>query len=138
MSNSVRVSATFSFRGKTLHPEMRLDLDQLLAHDGRPDDIHAMLATVNDIDHYSYEYEMLQAEPLVFDEPRGLASDFVKNGQMDWAGLSAAWSEQRLLEELSDIARRHMDIDSLKDLPGLQATLMEAYLAGQKHSLASE
>ncbi len=55
MSNSVRVSVTFSFRGKLLQPEIRLDLDKALQQNLEPENIYALLATRNGIDYYSYE-----------------------------------------------------------------------------------
>ncbi len=127
MSNSVRVSATFSFRGKLLQPEMRLDLDQALEQGMPPDSLYARLATENGIDHYSYEYEMLEAEPLVFDDPEGLAKEYTKNGRLDWKGLENAWREARLLDRLTHIAREHMDIETLEDIPGLKKTLLAVY-----------
>ena len=127
MSNSVRVSATFSFRGKLLEPEMRLDLDQPLEQGMKPEGLYALLASRNGIDTYSYEYEMLEAEPLVFDQPEGIASNFVRNGQLDWEGLEKAWKEASLIEKLSRIAREHMDIRELEDVPGLKETLLTVY-----------
>ena len=131
MSNSVRVSVTFSYRGKLLQPEIRLDLDEALQQNLEPENIYALLATRNGIDYYSYEYEMLQAEPLVFDQAQGLATGFVSEGQLDWAGLAAAWKERQLLDELTRIAREHLGIRELQDLPGLQETLLAAYGAGK-------
>ncbi|WP_457674938.1 hypothetical protein [Thiolapillus sp.] len=132
MSNSVRVSATFSFRGELLQPEMRLDLDEALEQGMTPESIYALLATRNNIDHYSYEYEMLEAEPLVFDEPEGLAEKYTENGRLDWKGLENAWKENRLLERIGRIARKHMGIDNLDEIPGLKETLLAVYsLAGK-------
>ncbi|WP_456447515.1 hypothetical protein [Thiolapillus sp.] len=127
MSNSVRVSATFSFRGELLQPEMRLDLDQALEQAMTPDSLYALLAAENGIDHYSYEYEMLEAEPLVFDNPEGLAKEYTKNGRLDWKGLENAWKETRLLDRFTHIARQHMDIKTLEDIPGLKKTLLAVY-----------
>ncbi|WP_419625877.1 hypothetical protein [Thiolapillus sp.] len=46
---------TFSFRGKLLQPEIRLDLDKALQQNLEPENIYALLATRNGIDYYSYE-----------------------------------------------------------------------------------
>ena len=127
MSNSVRVSATFSFRGELLQPEMRLDLDEALEQGMTTESIYALLATKNNIDPYSYEYEMLEAEPLVFDEPEGLAEKYTENGRLDWKGLENAWKENRLLEKIGRIAKENMGIDNLEDIPGLKKTLLAVY-----------
>ncbi|BAO45458.1 hypothetical protein [Thiolapillus brandeum] len=127
MSNSVRVSATFSFRGQLLEPEMHLDLDQALEQGMKPESLYALLGRRNGIDPYSYEYEMLEAEPLVFDQPEGIAGNFVNNGQLDWEGLEKAWKEANLIENLSRIARTYMDIRELDDVPGLRETLLAVH-----------
>jgi hypothetical protein len=74
---------------------------------------------------------MLETEPLVFDEPEGLAERFTENGRLDWKGLENTWKENRLLEELKTFASEHMNINALEDIPGLRETLMAAYHTGQ-------
>ncbi len=129
MSNSIRVSVTFSFKGKTHHPTIILDLDQYFSSGTNLENLYAQLARQNNIDHYSYEYEMLQSEPLQFDQPEGLAKKYMTENGFDIDGLQQAWQTQKQIEKLTKIARRHMDIEQLKDIDGLEQTLLEVYLA---------
>jgi len=113
MSNSVRVSATFSFRGETHRPEMMLDLDVFLAKKGSLSSIYPMLANANGIDAYSYEYEILEMTPLHFDQPTGLVADHVRDGQLDLEGFRATANQQSVLKRLEDIAMSNMSIGSV-------------------------
>jgi len=133
MKNRVRVSATFSFRGKTHHPEMVLDLDRFLAEEHTLDELYPMLAAANGIGAYSYEYEVLEMAPLHFDGAEGLAADFVADGRLDLEGLRAAFQEAGRRSLLESIARQKMGVDDPSSLPGLLEALQEAYEAGRKH-----
>ena len=66
MKNLVTVYIEFSFRGKTHSPELSLDLDEFLHTHGSIPSLYPLIASHNDFDLYSYEYEMMQAEPLQF------------------------------------------------------------------------
>jgi len=132
MKNRVRVSATFSFRGETFHPELVLDLDRFLAEGKGPADLYPMLAAANGIGGYSYEYEVLEATPLHFDRPEGLVGDYLDSGSLDLEGLREALQRHKRLEFLGDLARKKMGIDDLERVPGLAETLLAAYDAGRK------
>ncbi|WP_456373936.1 hypothetical protein [Thiolapillus sp.] len=127
MKNSVRISAIFSFKGETYSPSITLDLDEFLSQNRRIEDIYALLAKQGGFGHYSYEYEMLLAAPLVFNQPTGLAEDFVRDDQLNLEGLHAAWQQARLLDRLTAIARQHMKVDELDDIPGLKETLLAVH-----------
>ena len=132
MSNSVRVSATFSFRGETHRPEMMLDLDVFLAKKESLSSIYPMLANANGINAYSYEYEILEMTPLHFDQPTGLVTDHVRDGQLDLEGFRATASQQSVLKRLEDIAMSNMSIAGLDDVPGLRKTLLTIYALDRK------
>ena len=132
MKNRLRVTATFSFRGETFHPEIVLDLDRFLAEGGQLEEIYPRLAAANGIGSYSYEYEMLKAVPLHFDQPEGVVGEYLHNGRLDLEGLRGALQRQSQLDALEAIAREKMGIGSLQELPGLAETLLAAYEAGQK------
>lgn len=131
MKNTVRVSATFSFKGETYSPGITLDLDEFLSQDRRLEDIYSLLAKQGEFGHYSYEYEMLLAAPLVFEQPTVLAEGFVQDGQLDLEGLRAAWQQAKLLDRLTAIAQQHMGVDDLDAVPGLKGTLLATWQAAK-------
>ncbi len=132
MKNRVRVSATFSFRGETHHPELILDLDEISPENLTPEALYPLLAQSNGIDPYSYEYEVLEVTPLEFDQPEGVASDYLHDGRLDFDGLRQALADTELSNRLLQIARDHLGASSLDELPGLEAALRAAWEAGRK------
>ncbi len=131
MENSIQVSAQFDFRGQTFRPMARVDLDRLVEAGDELPDYHQLLATENGIDLYSYEYEVLETSELVFAEARGLAADFLEAGRFDFTGFRQRWLEQKELELLALIARKHLGSEALTQQPGLREALQEAYQLGR-------
>ena len=132
MKNRVRVRATFSFRGKTHHPELVLDLDELPPESLEPETLYPMLASANGIDPYSYEYEVLEVTPLEFDQPEGVVTDHLHDGRLDFPALRQALTHAQLHNRLEEIARKQMGVEKLEEIPGLEAALRAAWETGQK------
>ena len=65
MINQITATIEFSFKGETHRPSVELDLDQLMQQYGTIPPLHRMLAALHNIDSYSYEYEMLEAEDII-------------------------------------------------------------------------
>ena len=111
---------------------MEIDLDDHVRHQKSTESFPPMLATSNGLDHYSYEYEMLQAEPLVYSRPKGLAKAFLNDDYFDFEGFEQAWQEERVAEAVGEIAREHLDVNDLSSQPELQTALIEAFKLGQQ------
>ena len=131
MTESINISTAFSFKGQYFEPSITLELEKLLETGQREAGLYPLLAQANGIDLYSYEYEMLLAEPLAYSADQGLAHDFIQAGRLDWDGLERAWKDRLLREQLTQIARQHMKIQDLSDIEGLEATLFQAFRLGQ-------
>jgi hypothetical protein len=131
VTNRVRVSATFSFRGETHKPEMTLNLDRFLAEEKYLEDLYPMLAAANGIDPYSYEYEMLEMAPLHFDQPEGTVAAHLHDGRLDLTGLRTAIRRERLRQQLEEIARKRLNLTALDEIPGLETALLAAWELGR-------
>ncbi len=131
MKNSVVASVVFYFKGERYAPSMVIDLDELMGRNGGMANLHHSIAVANNIDSYSYEYEMMMADDIHFEQPQGLATAFLHDGQFDMEGFSAKWHEQRLVEAVRPIAERCVGVTDLDAKPKLKAALIEAYLAGK-------
>lgn len=132
MSNRIDASVTFSYKGQTLAPSVSLDLDRFLEKEGKLPDLHLLLATENNIGLYSYEYEVLQAYPLVFANAEGLVAEFLDGEEFDVEGFIAAWKLSKVVERLEEIAGRHLGEADLNARPALRAALIEAYELGRQ------
>ena len=87
-----------------------------------------------DLGAYSYEYEMMLAETIMFSDAKGLIADFVSEGILDLAAFNNAWAESIIIEKLQEIAQRHLSIDDLHQQPDLKNALLEACQPGKDSS----
>ncbi|MCW8909819.1 MAG: hypothetical protein OQK76_04265 [Gammaproteobacteria bacterium] len=134
MSNQVTASITFSFKGKTHTPSIDLDLDEYMQKSGQLPNLYILLAKAGDYDLYSYEYEMMQAEPIIFSNAKGMVSNYIADGILDIEAFEDAFKQHIVITKLSKIAKQNMAIDDLKQHPNLLQSLLEAYRLGETKS----
>jgi hypothetical protein len=132
MNNQLMASVVFYFKGERHAPSMLLDLDDVMRRTGELSNLHHSIAVANGIDAYSYEYEMMLAEEIHFDQPEGLAVEFLHDGNFDIEGFAARWQELQVLQKVRPIAERCVGVTDLDSKPKLKAALIEAYLAGKR------
>lgn len=132
MSNIVTATIEFSFKGQVLTPSVTIDLDEFLLRDGCLPNLYAFIATENNYDLYSYEYEMMQAEPITFSHAEGRVAEFISHGSLDIPAFEAAWNANLVLQKLQTIASEVMGIDDLSEHPKLQQVLLAAYQLGKQ------
>lgn len=132
MKNSITISVEFFFKGEKLSPSVVIDLDDHVKHNKTIESFPPLLARSGNMDLYSYEYEMLQAEPLLFSNAQGLAKQFLNENFFDFDSFEQALSDQQISTAVAEIAKTHMAIDDLSSQPELRTTLIEAFKLGQK------
>ena len=132
MKNSITISAEFYFKGEKLSPSMVINLDAHIEKQQTVESFPPLLAKSNNMDLYSYEYEMLQAEEMVYSNAQGLAKAFLNDGYFDFEGFEQAWHEQKTAESVAKIAKEHLDVDDLSSQPELETALIEAFKLGQQ------
>ncbi len=131
MNNQVTASVEFYFKGKKISAAIELDLDQHMQATGMLPDLYPLLARSAELDLYSYEYEMMQAENIVFSNARGMVATHIHDGVLDMESFSEAWKENRLIQQLQEIASQHLSVDDLQQQPDLKAALLQAYRLGK-------
>ncbi len=132
MNNSITTSLEFYFKGQKHTPAVVLDLNVYIQNESNTESLYVLLANSNNIDLYSYEYEMMLAEDLVFSDATGLASDFLEGGKFDFVAFEQALHDEGMVKIISKIASDHLSVDDLSSQPNLKAALLEAYKLGQK------
>jgi len=132
MKNSITISVEFYFKGEKLSPSMVIDLDEHIKEKKTAESFAPLLANSNNMDLYSYEYEMLLAEEFVFSNAQGLAKDFLENGRFDFEGFEQCLYNKNISETISNIAKSYLDIDDLSTQPKLESALLEAFKMGQQ------
>lgn len=132
IANRIEAHVEFSFKGESHSLSSSLDLDALLEqHDELPD-IHAILAQDNQIDTYSYLYEVMQSEELEFKNAQGSAADFLRDGHFDQTAFTDNWRGRKTLTLLQPIASSTMAINDLEQHPDLKNALIQAYNLGKR------
>jgi len=131
MSNFITASVEFFFKGNKISSSIELSLDQHLQTTGKLPDLFPLLAKASNLNIYSYEYEMMQAEEIMFNNAEGMVADYVNDDKFDIEAFIAAWTENRLFEDLQKIAHQHMSVNDLQNQPDLKQALLEAYRLGE-------
>lgn len=131
MANKLTVSVEFSFKGENYLLRSALDVDAWMAqHNGLPD-WYDWLAEQHGIGPYSYEYEVLLSEELLFSEVEGWAAEFLQDGLFDAEGFMARWRTGQVLNALQPIATRELGVTDLTAEPALLRALTAAYRLGR-------
>ena len=130
MNNTIVASVHFSFKGESYDLSTTLDLDAMMARDDTRLNLHSTLARLNDVDSYSYLYEVMEAAPLEFSGATALAEPFLVDGQFDIEGFRRHWQEQQIHDRLATIARDAIGVEDLDSKPKLKAALFAAWRAG--------
>jgi len=132
MSNHITASVEFYFKGEKYSASIELDMDQHMHASGELPDLYPILAKAMALGAYSYEYEMMLAETIMFSDAKGLVADFVSDGILDLAAFNDAWSESIVIEKLQDIAKQYLSIDDINQETDLKNALIAAYRLGEK------
>jgi hypothetical protein len=132
MGNSITASVEFSFKGEVFSPSAVIDLDRAVSQQGLMSSIHRIIARENEIDTYSYLYEVMEQAEIVFDDAQGTAADYLSDGVFDFSGFQAGLYEAKLDQLCREIVRTEMKVDDLNQIFGLKRALRKAYELGKK------
>lgn len=128
--NQVTARIEFFFKGKKFTPSAQLNIDKLLQTTDKLPALHDLLAKENGIDCYSYEYEVMLLENIKYEDPQGIISNFIDNGELDIQAFESKWKELKIWNSLQKIAQKHLNIEVLEQQHGLKEALFEAYQLG--------
>lgn len=131
MKNIVTASIAFSFKGEEHSPSITIELDQYLEVGGSLPDLCSLIAQQNNHDLYSYEYEMMQAQNIIFSNAQGLVADFIHDGALNFEEFHTTFHESKIFDKLQDIAKEKMQIENLEQQPDLKEALLQAYRLGK-------
>jgi len=130
MNNHITASVEFYYKGEKFTSSVELDLDKHIQNTGNLPALYPLLAQAIDLDFYSYEYEMMQAETIIFNNARGLATEHLNEGMFDFESFGSAWAEAQTLQKLQEIAQRNLSVNDIQQRPELKNALLEAYQLG--------
>ncbi len=134
--NQISASIEFYFKGEKITTSVELDLDSVMQTNQELPNFYPLLASSIKLDIYSYEYEILQTEEILYSHAKGIASDYLHDGLFDFEAFKSSWIMNQVNLELSDIALRHLSIDTLDEQSGLKLALIEAYELGRRDMIS--
>ena len=128
--NSIDAHIEFSFKGENYELSSTLDLDHVLDKYLDLPSLHVVLAVEHGIDTYSYLYDVMLVEEIRFDNPQGLATEFLLDGVFDMDAYAAKREQSQALTSLQVIALQEMGVEDLEQQPHLKNALFRAYQLG--------
>ncbi len=132
MKNTVTVQITFSFQGVKYSPSSVIDFDEYYSKNRKIPEIFHLVAMTNNIDAYSYQYEVMEMGHYKYFDAKGLAQQFCHDDYFDFSGCEMKWKEHKVLEQLTEIAIKYLDIDNLDEDEKLKSALLKAYYLGSR------
>jgi len=138
MKNTICVTTTFSFKGETYSPSAVVDLDKYAADkDSTHEGLIFILAQLNNIDTYSYLFEVMQQTELDFTEPTGLAVNCLgDDGQLDLVKFRELKLADEIQQQLNDIAKTVLGINELDKESAIRKAMLKAYEMGKNNRLS--
>lgn len=129
--NSVRAHLRLSFKGETHELDALIDLDHGPAAGEDAPNFHLLLAKANNIDPYSYLYEVLESHDIDFSEATGVAASCCRDGQFDWEQFNQQRRKEQNTQLIRVIAAQMLGVQDLDQHADLKAALLAAYQAGK-------
>jgi hypothetical protein len=131
MTHSITLTIPFSFKGINLKPSAVIDLEHFCQQGLERGWLCHIVATENNIDRYSYEYEILETSVFHFSAATGLAKQHLSGHSFDLDDFKQALKEIHVINTLQQIARETLDIDNLdaEQHKKLKQALLQAYYA---------
>ncbi len=127
MTNTITASIEFYFKGEAYKPSLELDLDHIMSQYGHLPDLYPLLAEQQQIDNYSYEYEMMLSVDIDYSEPSGLAEQCLTDGKFNHNLFIQLWHESQLMTKLNPILKQQLNIEDIEQHPELKKVLMHTY-----------
>ena len=114
MSNFITASVEFYFKGEKHSASIELDMDKHMHISGELPDLYPILAKTMEVGAYSYEYEMMLAETIIFSSAKGLIADFVNEGTLDLASFNALKGDISYSNDSSGTMVKHLSREAEK------------------------
>jgi hypothetical protein len=107
-----------------------LALDQLAQRYQHIPPLHRLFADEHKIDTYSYQYEALEQEDILFDQATGAAIPYLEDGVFNFEAYFQHAKTFTPEAALQAIAARELGITDLSTQPQLKLALEQAYQMG--------
>jgi len=131
VENSVDAHIYFSFKGESYDLKTAIDLDDLIEKTDTLPNIHRILAKQNNIDTYSYLYEVMESHEVTYDNAIGIAVTCINGNLFDMEKFRQLWQEQKEINIVQTIAKQYLNIEDLNQQSDIKSALLEAFRQGK-------
>ncbi len=134
MKNCVTVQIFYSYQGVDYSPSAVIDFDYYLGKNIQIPPLFHLVASQNDIDIYSYQYEVMEIGQFKYFDAQGLAKEFCHEDSFDVASFQQKWKQADIINRLNAIARQYLSIEDLNKNDSIKTALLAAYQLGRESS----
>ena len=128
--NQVTASISFDYKGQNFLLKNQINIDNIISHDDFFNSVYVFIAQENNIDLYSYQFEIMIDQNIVFSNEKGCATGCVINGDLDINMLRDKYQISEYLSKIDSIIRKN--IPQEKRSKEVKKAMIEAYLLGKK------
>lgn len=132
VKNSIKANVAFSYQGIDYNLHCHLDLDSMIENQTESHDLHRMIAAKNNIDTYSYLYEVMETREITYSNATGDVVSCLVENELDLQKFKDIRNKQKTDDIIQSIAMKHLNIEDINKKPDLKAALLEAYRQGKK------
>lgn len=136
MSHQLTAHVTFSYQGRVFNYQTTIQLEQWLQAQAQQDEywLYHRLAQANQVDSYSYEFEVMCMQPIRFSSDSLQA--FIKEGVFDYETYQQH-QQQALDTELLQLIESHSPALASVEQAVLLNVLRQAYKLGYERGAAT-
>jgi|TARA_B100001105_G_C22326038_1_gene414748 hypothetical protein len=131
-NNTVTASIGFDFKGQHFSLSTEIDIDNIIYHEDFFSSVYLTIARDNNIDIYSYQFEIMTDQNIAFSNGNGCVIGCIINGELDMKLLRESHQTKDYLTKIDIIIRQH--IPPKKRCKEISIAMKEAYLLGKKSS----
>ena len=129
-TNTVTASIGFDFKGQHFSASTEIDVDNIIYHEDFFSSVYLTIARDNNIDIYSYQFEIMTDQNIAFSNEKGCAVGCIINGELDMKMLRENHQTKDYLTSIDKIISQH--IPQNKRCKEITIAMKEAYLLGKK------
>lgn len=122
--NSLTASVCFDFQGKSYNIDSEIQIDAIINHQDFYNSIYLALAKIGEIGLYTYEFEIMMDQDIIFSNASGCVVGCIENGKLN---LNLLRKNHQLIKINPQIEKL---IDEYKKNNDLKQALIQAYMLG--------
>jgi len=127
--HSLLASLSFDYQGRRCDLQSLVNIAEVISHQDFFQSVYLQLAQDNGIDVYSYQFEIMMDQNIVFSQARGCAQECLREGELNINKLRRNFEQASSEQIIQSIAEKYFRSEELSD--HLKRALVEAFQLGR-------